>query len=221
MMKTRWFRWQRGQALAEYWPTIPAAIAIMLAGGLLVNFVTGTLLTTVDYLETGGLECSDQTPEDVEEGPTVANPGPHKIELVSRSYDEENDTTTVTYRVSSQADPSISHWILGIPRGVDLKGVQGESKWEWVTNDKKTGATGLKFDTGYAAVPDELDGLSLVSYPTRRIEDRVVILTLGGYYQWDTTPVAVKAGGDAYTTVITAPVRIIERESSDAGECEV
>ena len=222
-MKSKWLKWQRGQAIMEYWPTIPAAIMIMIAGGLLVQCISGTLLTTVDYLDPSGLECQDQTPEDQEEGDvkTDSFPGPHSVELVSRVYNEENDTTTVAYKVTSGADPSISHWILSVPQSV-YKNLKASSEaTEWVNNDKKTGATGIKFDTGYAANIDD-GGLMFVSHPARRMDSRTVMMTFAGYYDWDVTTVTIKAGQLMYSDTISAPSSQVDSpEEDDANECEV
>jgi len=210
--KTRkWLKWQRGQALMEYWPTIPASIVIMLAASTLATFINGSFLQTVDYLQPSGLECPAYEPEEEREGPEHADLGCHSIELVASSYDEGNDRTTVGYKVTNACDPDISHWVLGLPEGIARKIVSANEPYEYVT-DPRTGTTGVKFDREYGGRAASTEGYMLVSNPLRETEadSRIVLLTLGGHYDWNMTIVSIKAGREIYHSTITAPMTIHE-----------
>jgi hypothetical protein len=218
MKKSRWFKWQRGQALMEYWPTIPASIVIMLAAAGLVQFINGAILETVEYLNPTGFECTDE--EEVDEGPTTAELDCHTIELVGNTYDEGSDQTTVVYRVTSGCDPDISHWVLALPESVASNIVDSSERYEYVT-DPATGVTGIKFDTEYGDSKKEktYSGYMLVSSSASKsaFEARNVLITLGGYYDWSITTVTIKAGTEVYYSEITAPMQI--HEGTDE-ECE-
>ncbi|MCZ7543507.1 MAG: hypothetical protein M5R40_08195 [Anaerolineae bacterium] len=59
-------RMQRGQAMSEYWPTIPAGILIMLSATAIVGIITGALNKAVEGLTGTGLTCEEETSEVVE-----------------------------------------------------------------------------------------------------------------------------------------------------------
>jgi hypothetical protein len=238
---SRWFKWQRGQALMEYWPTIPAAICLMLAASGLTQAINKSILTTVDYLNPTGLECPEQ--EEDEEGPTEAQLDCHSVELVGRSYDEVNDRTTVAYEVTSGCSPDISHWMLAAPEWFADNILSASEKWEYVT-DPKTGVTGIKFDTPYRSKdkktanldesllgasmardsgivlmsfhsPNGLSGLNAETEP----DSRTVLVTLAGHYDWTMTTIAIKAADEnVYLGTITAPIEIYQ---GDEDECEM
>jgi hypothetical protein len=240
---SRWFKWQRGQALMEYWPTIPAAICLMLAASGLTQAINKSILTTVDYLNPTGLECPEQ--EEKDEGPDEAQLNCHTIQLVGRSYDEVNDRTTVAYKVTNGCDPDISHWMLGAPSWIQDKILSASEKWEWVV-DPTTGVAGIKFDTEYgggggkgkkafnqeegfqgatvardtgivlmsSTAPSELSGRNAETEP----DSRTVLVTLAGHYNWTMTTVAIKASTEVYHSTITAPIEIYQ---GDEDECEM
>ena len=228
--ESRWIKWQRGQALTEYWPTIPASIIIMLMASGIATWFNKAILQTVEYLNPTDLRCEEQTVKD--EGPDVAYLDCHTIELVGKSYDEVNDQTTVAYKVTSGCDPSISHWSLAIPPGLVGKIIASSEPYEYGT-DPTAGLTGIKFDTGYESGDKDggggkgkgkksqnLDGLLLASrsLTTSAVDSRIVLLTLGGYYDWGITEVSIKAGTEVYYSQITAPVAI--RQGTE-DECRV
>lgn len=218
--ESHWIRWQRGQALMEYWPTIPASIIIMLMASGIVTWFNKAILQTVDYLNPTDLRCEQKADE--EEGPEVAYLDCHTIKLVGNFYDEEADQTTVAYQVTNGCDPDISHWVLGFPPGLVDKIIASSESYEWV-EDPVTGVAGLKFDTGYDSKPPKkaqrLDGLLLTSRsPSASATDsRIVLLTLGGYYDWSIAEVSIKAGTETYHSTITAPVAL--RQGTDE-ECQ-
>jgi hypothetical protein len=195
----------------EYWPTIPAAIIIMVAGATIASFLGNSFRTTAEYLDPG-LKCEAQ-PEEPFEGSDQAQLGCHTIELVGRSYNEEYDRTTVAYKVTSVCSPSISHWVLGFPSSLAGKVVSSSEAYEWVV-DPKTGVAGLKFDTGYGGGRRTYGGVMLVDFFRQTGDSRTVLLTLAGHFDWSMTDVAVKAGTEVYTSTITAPVTVYQEEEN-------
>ncbi len=105
--KARWFKWQSGQAMAEYWVTIPASIIILLAAAGLVQFIIGGLLQTVHGLDSSsGLDCQTQ-PEEQQEGPEYTQLDCYNVQLVAQSYDQASDRTTAAYKVTTTCGQSI------------------------------------------------------------------------------------------------------------------
>lgn len=219
--ESRWIRWQRGQALMEYWPTIPASIIIMLMASGIATWFNKSILQTVDYLNPSDIRCEEKVDE--EEGPDTAYLDCHTIELVDQVYDEANDQTTVGYRVTNGCDPDISHWVLGFPPGLVDKILTSSEKYEWVA-DPTTGVAGLKFDTEYGkSKPPKkthnLNGLMLASHSLTATtsDSRTVLLTLAGHYDWSITDVTIKAGTETYHSTITAPVAIYQGTNDKCG----
>ena len=70
------------------------------------------------------------------------------------------------------------------------------------------------------AKSQSLDGLLLASrsLTASAVDSRIVLLTLGGYYDWGITEVSIKAGTEVYYSQITAPVAI--RQGTE-DECRV
>ncbi|GAB4418611.1 MAG: hypothetical protein Kow00106_14660 [Anaerolineae bacterium] len=225
---TRRLRWQRGQALAEYWVTIPAGIILMLAAAGIVQFITNGLTQTVEGLEyTGDIECAMQGTDDEKAGPLFTDLNGHTVEVVMDIYDEETDTTQIAYQVTSGGDHDISHWILGLPPGVARHIVWTSEPWIDHTTkaDPTTGMFGIKFDIGYgsggedeAAEPADKPGkkksaapLALTGYSFREETDsRTIIIHLAGYFEWDITDLGIKAGTEVFMGTITAPARQVE-----------
>ncbi|WP_162909401.1 hypothetical protein [Aggregatilinea lenta] len=223
--QSRWHKWQRGQALVEYWPTLPIAIAIMLSASLITSFITNSFQQTIDGISGTGLTCVGAEETDAEtEGPSYADLGGHSVQLTGYQYDPDEDVTRVSYQVTSIDKPAISHWILGLP--VDLESItsiEGENKIEW-GYDSTTGITGVKFDTGYnpggkTELSPDLSGYMLVSVSARSsTETRTLFITLSGHYELTITDLGLKAGTDTYTGQIVAPVQVAPEETED-GAC--
>lgn len=202
-------RMQRGQAMAEYWPTIPAGILIMLSATAIVGIITGALNKTVEGLTGAGLTCEEETSE-VVEGPRHATAECHEFELVAESYDPVTDRTTLTYKVTSCDDPSISNWILGIPRSVfdEIVAIDaGGATWEWTDGREPNGpgVAGLKFEGYHWSYAAADSGIVLVDWSYQEMDSATVLITLGGYFDFSVVNIGVKAGRETYTTTITAP----------------
>lgn len=215
----------RGQAAAEYTVLVPAGIMIAIAAGTLAGFINQSLQKTVDALNVPPLcEPEQQEEPDTDEGPTVSHMGDHTIRATGRSYNAADNTTTITYTVTSGDRPSISHWVLGLPRAV-ADSIQNTSEaYEWTDNDPRTGLAGIKFDTGYEVsfhfAPD--DGLVLSSYPMASSEidtvSRDIMLLVSGQYTFEPSQITIKAGGDVHQGTITMPVRIDDGNDDNGGE---
>jgi hypothetical protein len=146
--KSWWQQMERGQALVEYWPAIPAAILVMIVAGGVAGWLNNSFSQTNEALGRAGIdECAAPT----DDGPTTAAVDNHQVETSSTVYD--GTYTTVTFTVSSGASPSISHWVIALPRAVADNIVDSSEAWSWVNNDPSdpsgNGLTGIKFDTGY------------------------------------------------------------------------
>lgn len=232
---------EKGQALSEYSATFPLMILVgVVLGGAMGPGLVNAYQEIVNSFKTcPTAEVSEP------EGKTTAELGEHTIELVVNYYDEETDTTHVSYKVTSGGDPSISHWVLGLPEGAEIDnwGDFADEQPSWVENDPSApngeGISGLKFDKGYESTGDngggnpgndkekdnpgrgrnEASTLSLTNgytltfspyYETQQQElitdSRTIGLILVGAYDFIETEVAVKAGGDYYTTTILAPM---------------
>jgi hypothetical protein len=151
--------------------------------------------------------------------------GGHRIEVTSSVYDPDTDRTTVTFRVSSGDQPSISHWVLGIDEATADKIISSsEAYGNWGT-DPTTGKIGIKFDTGYegggggGGNGGGNDGgnpnHSRINRSPYRpmwnvyVEERDIALTLSGYVDFvEYVEVTTKAGSDqvstGYVTIPTA-----------------
>jgi hypothetical protein len=226
----RWKQLQRGQALVEYWPTFPAAIAIMISAAILVQFINNSFLRTAQGLTGAGLcQTTDQKVS------TSAQMYNHTIEASSKVYDPVTNRTTVSFTVTSGSQPSISHWVLGLPKNVADNVIQMSEAGSWTDADPTTGAKGIKFDTGYEAGGGSggkggksaaNTGLVLASYRAKAAstaeqtgtgitDTRVISMTLSGNYTFGAVDVTTKAGTDQVGTgTIIGPVAVIDESNS-------
>ena len=220
----------KGQALAEYVVTLPVGIAILIMASALTGFLNTSFQDTADGLQPSAYQCNeDDSNDENHEGSRSTTVGCHTIELISEVYDADTDTTTVGYRVTSVCDPSISHWALALPSAVASK-IQDASEPYSFGVDPTTGVTGVKFDKGYESSGDSggkgkgkskasTADIILVSgnHSTfNETDSRDVFLTLGGYFTWDITEVAVKSGTESDYSTITAPSAPAEQDSGDS-----
>ena len=109
----RWQSLESGQALMEYWPTIPAAIMVMISAGIIVSFLRGSFSQTADALNRVNAEICE-TDEDEQSGPSSTVVGDKLVELVGVNYDGTN--TTVIYRVTEAVVPKGNN---GVGNGED------------------------------------------------------------------------------------------------------
>lgn len=224
MNMRRWFnKLQKGQAMMEYWPTIPASLMIILSAALITSWFERSILTVVDGLE-NPYECVVDTTEK-DEGPTSATLGCHAIQLVGKSYNSETDRTTAAYKVSSRVTPDcpdISHWDLEFPQSLAANILSTSEPYEWVV-DPTTGIAGIKFDTGYNSESGGGGGKGggkkgIASNTVNLLhdllysDDRTILVTLGGYFQWSETTVGIKAGTEVYYSTISAPTALYSEE---------
>ena len=223
-------KFQRGQALSEYMVLIPAAIMIAIGAGFISGFIIKSLNQTVDAFEPYGVEvCETNRPE--REGPTFVEAGDHSVELTSLVYNEADDTTTVTYTITSGDQPSISHWTLGLPQSVADHIVDSSEAYQSWGADPTTGIDGIKFDTPYN-VPGGgkgQGGKGKLLSPVRRDSyqpseeeintiSRDVILMVEGQWDFGSALTTVKAGTEVHTITISAPIRVYDPSMNT--ECE-
>lgn len=237
-MKFKWSNLEKGQALIEYWPTFPAAVAVMIAASMIVPFLNGSYGRVADNLQGTGL-CADAPVEEIPEIQTEASIYDHKIESISSVYDPDTNRTTVAFRVTSGSSPSISHWILGISREVADSIVQSSEAASWTDNDPTTGMQGLKFDIGYEGgdsgggggngantgngkggknARSKMLNRSLRGYLAQTTsttgEARIIVLTLTGEYRLGAITVTTKAGNDQVGSgTVTGPIAPVADES--------
>ncbi len=217
---------QRGQSLLEYWPAIPAAIAVMIGASILVGFVNNTFLKTANGLEG---YCK---PEAVIE--TSAELYNHKIEASARVYDSVTDRTTIAYTVTSGDQPAISHWILGVPKGVADRVISTSEAWAWIDVDPTTGAKGMKFDIGYSPTSSggtssgggnggsngggpkksAVKGFHIAPFSVLAVggtETRVISITLDGNFDFGSITVTTKSGATQIgTDTISGPIAPVD-----------
>ena len=150
-MNGKHYSWERGQAMMEYAVLFPMAVGILILAGS-IGYTNRMMYTDiVNAFVQPGIE---ETCEPIDEGPTVADLGDHRVEFCGAVYNEASDVTTITYCVQNGGDPSISHWVLGVDSNfassiVSIGNTQGTHEdWEY-GYDPTTEVTGLKFDTGY------------------------------------------------------------------------
>ncbi len=237
MKRTNIFgRTQPGQALLEYNVLIPIGILIALMAGAIGAFLTDSFQQTADGLQPEAQDCEEGDPgsnENDTQGPNYATMAGHSVTLTSHVYNEATKTTSITYRVTSSGDPSISHWILALPSNILSKVVSASEAYE-IGTDPTTGVTGIKFDRGFESSGGSGNtgngnngnngngnkrsdaGIVLVSAPRqpRLAETRDIMIMLVGDFEWNGVTVAIKAGTQTYSSTITAPVRIKEEEQN-------
>jgi hypothetical protein len=192
-----WRNLERGQALTEYWPAIPASILVMVLAGVMTTWMNGAYQKTRNGL-TGNWGVSGCTP--VVAPASTETPGQtgttstmifnHQFVVVAQSYDAGTDRTTVAYQVTSGRRPSISHWMLGISREMEARILASSEAYVWSAPDPTTGKTGVKFDIGYS------DN-----------ETRTIILTFSGELEFGDVEITTKAGRTQIgTSMLAAPI---------------
>ncbi len=151
--RSRWFRWQRGQALAEYHVLIPGSIIILLSAAGLAQFISTSLMRTVEGLEyTGAMECEMVGGVETREGPLFAETTGKELVVVSDVENEGEPSTTISIEVTDKSDPAISNIVFAMPKEVyeaithiEVIGASGW-KYEWVDMDPNAKVPGLKFE---------------------------------------------------------------------------
>jgi hypothetical protein len=244
--KPWWQQLEKGQALVEYWPAIPAAILVMIVAGGVVGFLHNSFSRTNEALGRAGLDAQVCSAPSVDEGPSVASVSNHQVQATSAVYDGEY--TTVTFTVSSGNSPSISHWVIGLSREVADNIVDANEQWGWVNNDPSApsgnGLTGIKFDTGYEGTGGGGGGnggggggngggngggrgrhITFVRIPltlagtstTYFVETRDIIIVLSGEYEMGTVDLAIKAGTEYDLGTISGPVAVVDDSANSGG----
>lgn len=228
---------ERGQAMMEYAVLFPMAVGILIVAGSIGYTNRMMYSEIVNAFIQPGIE---ETCEPVDEGPTVANLGDHRVELCGAVYNEATDVTTITYCVTNGGDPSISHWVLGVGHEFANSIISVSEQWEWTNSDPTTGVAGIKFDTGYESSggggggnDKPNPGRGHTSLPTSRdmtalknldlgnmnlnedISDydgtaRDILILATGKWEANEGTVTIKAGGEVYYNTIRLPVQVTD-----------
>jgi hypothetical protein len=234
-----WTKLQRGQAMLEYWPTLPVAITLLVISGGMTLWLRGAFMRTTEGLNRAGL--SGEICDTTEDTPVVTDLGGHTIETSSIVYDPDDDTTTVTFTVTSSGEHDISHWLLGLPEDVAAKILDSSEPYENWQQDPTTGVWGIKFDTEYGGGGGGGNGgpkggpkKSLSSHVIRgrainfQFQEgesttvttgevsawRDVTLVFSGQYEYDSTVVVIKTSTESFEGTISAPSSAVTTEDS-------
>lgn len=232
---------ERGQAMSEYIVLYPIAIGVMIVASAAVAVILNGLQRTVDVFQPRGvvpMECVDDGPS--LSGTTIAYMGDHIIEVTAVVYNETDDTTTVTYSVTSGPKPSISHWVLGLSPEIADQIISTSEPIVDYSLDPRTGMMGVKFDIGYESTGSDDGGggngggngggggkgkggkvMDVIYegkfFPTLMSTTNVdsglyrdVTLLFSGQYDFGDVDVAIKAGLDIHTSVILAPITVYQ-----------
>jgi hypothetical protein len=198
-----WHRIQRGQALVEYWPTLPVGVMIMISAAAIIAPMRHAYQTTADVLN--GCEV-------IQLGPTSADlNGGHRVEVVSSNYN--GSETTVVIKVSSGDQPAISHVVFGFDADTASKIVYANYDYQMMYDsaDPTTGKFGIKFDQGYSGNGNNGNDSGgpkkarlVNAYRPRMVdyvEEREIVLTFTGRVDFvEYVEVTTKSGSDQVST---------------------
>lgn len=149
-----WWGLQSGQALVEYWPTIPAAIMVMIVASAIAGPIGRIFHQTTDSLNM--VVCGDAPPA------YFTLPIGQVVEILGSSYDSANDRSTFTLSV-----PTDSQVVLGFDEAAVQRIAQASETYGSFGQEPTTGKTGITF------TPDSSSGL-------RTSDAREITLTLTG-----------------------------------------
>jgi hypothetical protein len=204
----------------------PAAIMVAFTTSIIAMWLIRGFNQTVEIFQPP-ITC-ETSQSDPSSGPDIATfEDHHEIALTAVVYDESTDTTTVTYTVTSGPKPSISHWLLGLPMGIQPDFIEASEQYEWMPNGDpsiSSNPVGIKFDTGYEVAdngggdpPGKGKNKKELNVSDDEIDtvSRDVVLHFQGQYDFGSVQVYIKAGQTTYNTVIIAPIGPTSQE-----ECE-
>jgi hypothetical protein len=130
--KPWWWRLQSGQAMVEYWPTIPAAVMVMICATALVGPIGHIFHQTSDALNL--VVCGQAPPA------YFTLPVGQAVQILGTDYYSKHDRSTFTLSV-----PDDSQVILGFSDG-DIQRIS-QSSTSYDTTD-----SGISFDTNTSGV---------------------------------------------------------------------
>ena len=128
-----WQRWQRGQAMVEYWPTFPAAVMVMIAASAIAGPIGHIFQQTADSLNL--VVCGTAPPA------YFTLPIGQVVEILGSDYDSKHDRSTFTLSV-----PSDSQVILGFNEDAAKRIAQSSENFEDFQQDTTSGKWGIKFN---------------------------------------------------------------------------
>ena len=127
--KKRWWqRLERGQAFVEYWPTLPAAVMIMISAGAITGPIGHIFQRTADALN---LETCGTAPPAY-----FTLPVGEYVEILGTDYDSKHDRSTFTVRVPGDTD---------VIFGFDQETIDRISQSSTSYEDPGTGESGIAF----------------------------------------------------------------------------
>jgi hypothetical protein len=174
-----WWQLQSGQALAEYWPTIPAAIMVMIVAAAIAGPIGHIFHRTSDALNL--VVCGQAPPA------YFTLPIGSVVEVLGTDYDSKHDRSTFTLGV-----PEDGQVILGLTQEEIDRIAQSSENYN-VAENPDSGETSISFDADSGV---------------QTSDGREITLTLTGQVDFvDNMPVTViddnnnATSGYIYTTV--------------------
>jgi uncharacterized membrane protein YgcG len=128
-----WYRLQRGQALVEYWPTLPAAVMVMIVAGAMAGPIGRIFHQTADALNL--VVCGQGAPA------YFTLPIGQVVEILGSEYDSENNRSTFTLSV-----PGDSRVILGLSEEDAQRIAQASQSYTDYQQDTTTSKWGVSFE---------------------------------------------------------------------------
>ena len=202
-------RFECGQALLEYGALIPGAILVSIVAAAALGPAISSMFQQT-YEGVNRVSC--EAPSTVTE-----LEGGHTIEVAS--YVPTDESTTITFKVTSGTQPSISHWVLGLDEATAALVIYASENYEDYQQDPTTGVFGIKFDTGYEGGEGGGDNggnngggnngggigggngggkgngnAKALTLGEETTETRFIVVTLSGYVDIEELDVTVKAG---------------------------
>lgn len=132
-----WWRFQSGQAMVEYWPTLPAAVMVMICAGAIAGPLGHIFHQTADTLNL--VTCGDAPPA------YFTLPVGDVVEILGTDYDSKHDRSTFTLSIPGDSDTYLAL------SQEDLERIAQSSDNYDVYEDPSTGETGVVF-TGDSGV---------------------------------------------------------------------
>ncbi len=131
--KPWWQQLERGQALIEYWPTLPAAVMVMIAASAITGPIGHIFQRTADALN---LETCGTAPPAY-----FTLPIGQVVEIIGSDYDSKHDRSTFTISVPGDSDV-----VLGFSEADVERISQSSENFGDFEQDPETGKWGIKSD---------------------------------------------------------------------------
>ena len=192
--------WQRGQAMVEYWPTIPVGVMVMISASAIAGPIGHIFQQTSDSLNL--VVCGNAPPA------YFTLPIGQVVEILGSNYDGKHDRSTFTISVPADSDV-----ILGFDEAAAQRIAQASEQYEDFQQDPTSGKWGIKFKPNGNGGNGSANKSSVFSPPYRPAaagtsDSREITLTLSGQVDFvDNLEVTIIDGnnnvtsGYIYTTI--------------------